>query len=65
MSNDRKYDFAGDPTADEVAATLAAIERFLADTSSAPPAESDELVSGWLRAALAVGIGSSDDMSIW
>jgi hypothetical protein len=37
------------PTPEEAAAVIAAIEQFLRDTTSAPPAEPQ--VSGWLRTA--------------
>ena len=39
----------------EAAAIVAAVERFLADTSP-PPAEATEPESGWLRAALREGV---------
>ena len=39
----------------EAAAIVAAVERFLADTSP-PPAEAAEPESGWLRAALREGV---------
>lgn len=59
------YSLSPDPGPEEAAAVIAAVERFLADTTSAPPAQSDELVSGWLRAALAEGVGSRDDDPVW
>jgi hypothetical protein len=62
--SDRKFEFKDDPTAEEAAAVISAIERFLADTTS-PPAEAHEMVSGWLRAALEEGVGSSDNSSLW
>lgn len=61
---DRNFKFENDATAEEAAAVIAAIERFLADTASAP-AESHEVVSGWLRAALAEGVGGADKESLW
>jgi hypothetical protein len=61
---DRSFSFENDPTPEEAAAVIAAIERFLADTTSAP-AESHEVVSGWLRAALAEGVGGNDKESLW
>lgn len=65
MAHERKFSFGEDPTPEEAAATIAAIERFMADTASAAPAESSEIVSGWLRAALAEGVGGRDDQAIW
>lgn len=62
--SDRSFHFQNDPTAEEAAAVISAIERFLADHSG-PAAEADETVSGWLRAALAEGVGSSDNQSLW
>jgi hypothetical protein len=62
--SDRSFHFKDDPTAEEAAAVIAAIERFLADTTS-PPAEAHEVVSGWLRAALQEGVGASDGDSLW
>ncbi|MBJ7458793.1 MAG: hypothetical protein JHD02_06385 [Thermoleophilaceae bacterium] len=53
-----------DPSPEDAAALVAAIERFLSDTS-VPPAEADEVVSGWLRAALHEGVGTSDNGSLW
>lgn len=52
------------PSAEEAAAAIAAIERFLAETT-APPQESAEVVNGWLRAALQEGVGSQDRDSVW
>ncbi len=60
----RSFNFEHDPTPEEAAAVISAIERFLADHTG-PAAEADETVSGWLRAALAEGVGSSDADSIW
>jgi hypothetical protein len=64
MSAGGKYDFSPEATPEEAAALISAIERFLADTTVAP-AEADEVVSGWLRAALQEGVGGSDAESIW
>lgn len=62
--SERTFNFQNDPTAEEAAAVISAIERFLADHSG-PAAEAEETVSGWLRAALAEGVGSSDKNSLW
>jgi hypothetical protein len=50
--------FSPDPTPEEAAAVIAAIEQYLRDTASPPePAQSpDPAVSPWKRAALAEGI---------
>jgi len=53
-----------DPSPEDAAALIAAVERFLSDTTTAP-AEADEVVSGWLRAALQEGVGGSDTQSPW
>ncbi|MGK2878507.1 MAG: hypothetical protein ACSLFF_08030 [Solirubrobacterales bacterium] len=58
------YTLTPDPSPEDAAALIAAVERFLSDTS-APPAEADEVVSGWLRAALHEGVGASDNGSLW
>jgi hypothetical protein len=58
------YTLTPDPSPEDAAALIAAVERFLSDTSSAP-AEADEYVSGWLRAALQEGVGASDTGSLW
>jgi hypothetical protein len=42
-------------TPEEAAAIVAAVERFLADTTP-PPAAEAETESGWLRAALREGV---------
>ena len=52
------------PSPEDAAALIAAVERFLSDTTTAP-AEADEVVSGWLRAALQEGVGTSDNDRIW
>lgn len=62
--SERTFNFQNDPTAEEAAAVISAIERFLADHTG-PAAEAEETVSGWLRAALAEGVGSSDGNSVW
>lgn len=59
-----EYRLTPDPSPEDAAALIAAVERFLHDTS-APPAEADEQVSGWLRAALAEAVGRSDDQALW
>lgn len=53
-----------DPSPEDAAALIAAVERFLTDTTTAP-AEADEVVSGWLRAALQEGVGAGDKESLW
>lgn len=58
------YTLTPDPSPEDAAALIAAVERFLSDTSTAP-AEADEVVSGWLRAALQEGVGTNDSDSIW
>lgn len=64
MSTDGNYSLLPNPSPEEAAAAIAAIERFLADTSSYV-GEPDEVVSGWLRAALSEGVGGSDKESVW
>lgn len=64
MPGDSSYSLFPDPSPEDAAATIAAIERFLAETA-APPLETGEVVNGWLRAALREGVGSSDDTAIW
>ncbi|MGB0872843.1 MAG: hypothetical protein ACPGWS_01080 [Solirubrobacterales bacterium] len=64
MSADANYSLLPNPSPEEAAAAIAAIERFLADTS-APVGDADEVVSGWLRAALSEGVGSADKNSVW
>lgn len=58
------YTLKPDPSPEDAAALIAAVERFLSDTTTAP-AEADEVVSGWLRAALQEGVGGSDGDSVW
>lgn len=64
MPNPNGYAFSPDPSPEDAAALIAAVERFLSDTT-VPPAEADEVVSGWLRAALQEGVGAGDADSIW
>jgi hypothetical protein len=59
-----RFELTPDPSPEDAAALIAAVERFLADTAP-PPAEADEVVSGWLRAALAEGVGGSDANALW
>ncbi|MFT4049303.1 MAG: hypothetical protein QM648_05620 [Solirubrobacterales bacterium] len=59
-----EYKLTPDPSPEDAAALIAAVERFLSDTA-APALEPQEVVSGWLRAALNEGVGSSDEQSIW
>lgn len=64
MPTSNGYAFNPDPTPEDAAALIAAVERFLSDTTVAP-AEANEVVSGWLRAALQEGVGSNDSQSPW
>ena len=64
MAPDSSYSLSPDPSPEDAAAVIAAIERFLADTAVAAAPEA-ETVSGWLRAALHEGVGSSDVERIW
>jgi hypothetical protein len=64
MHADGSYSLSPEPSPEDAAAVIAAIERFLADTAS-PPLVADEVVNGWLRAALHEGIGSSDTDRVW
>lgn len=64
MSAESNYSLLPNPSPEEAAAAIAAIERFLADTSS-PTGESTEVISGWLRAALNEGVGGFDRDSLW
>jgi hypothetical protein len=64
MALNGNYSLSPEPSPEDAAAVIAAIERFLVDTSG-PPAEAHEVVSGWLRAALHEGVGTSDHDSIW
>ncbi|MGH2905549.1 MAG: hypothetical protein ACRDKI_02125 [Solirubrobacterales bacterium] len=64
MPIDPSYSLSPDPSPEDAAAVIAAIERFLADTT-VPATAADEVVSGWLRAALHEGVGSSDNERIW
>jgi hypothetical protein len=64
MASDNSYSFGTDPSPEDAAAVIAAIERFLADTTVPSVGDSDT-VSGWLRAALQEGVGSTDTERIW
>lgn len=64
MNGNAKYTLGQDPSPEEAAAAIAAIERFLADTTM-PAQESADVVNGWLRAALMEGVGSQDRDSVW
>ena len=64
MASESSYSFSSDPTPEDAAAVIAAIERFLADTT-VPSVQDAETVNGWLRAALREGVGSSDNERIW
>jgi hypothetical protein len=56
--------FSPDPSAEEAAAVIAAIEQYLHDTASPPdPAPSpDPSLSPWKRAALAEGIARQPEL---
>lgn len=58
------FQLTPDPSPEDAAALIAAVERFLADTT-VPAIDAQETVSGWLRAALAEGVGDRDEHSIW
>ena len=64
MSTDGKKSMLPNPSPEEAAAAIAAIERFLAETTM-PAQESADVVNGWLRAALQEGVGSQDRDSVW
>jgi hypothetical protein len=59
------FEVSPEPTAEEAAATIAAIERFLQDTALPAAHVGEPGYSGWLRAALHEGIGSTDPDQIW
>lgn len=63
-ANGESFEFQQAPTPEEAAAVIAAIERFLADTASAPAAENSEQ-SGWLRGALHDAVGLADEHAVW
>lgn len=66
MALDVQIEHGPDPSADEAAAMIAAIERFLHDTTVAPAVDAGEpRYSGWVRAALREGIGATDPDQIW
>ncbi|HEV7918150.1 MAG TPA: hypothetical protein VGO97_01120 [Solirubrobacterales bacterium] len=58
------YSLSPDPSPEDAAAVIAAIERFLSDTA-APAVDSGPAVSGWLRAALVEGVGGRDEDGVW
>lgn len=64
MAANGSYSLSPDPSPEDAAAVIAAIERFLADTTS-PPLDEGTVVSGWLRSALHEGVGSVDNDAIW
>ena len=64
MASDYSYSFGSDPSPEDAAAVIAAIERFLADTT-VPSVQDQNTVNGWLRAALQEGVGSTDNERIW
>jgi hypothetical protein len=57
-------ELTSDPNPEEAAALIAAVERFLLDTT-APTAAVEETVPGWRRAALLEGIGERDQNALW
>lgn len=63
MSANGSFSLHPDPSPEDAAAVIAAIERFLADTTS--PATEEPAISGWLRASLREGVGLFDEDSIW
>ena len=55
-----------DPEPEELAALVAAIERFLLDTAPAPaPAPALEPPSPWVRAARLEAVGETDPHPAW
>jgi hypothetical protein len=64
VPTDPNYSLSPAPSDEEAAAVIAAIERFLMDTAS-PAEDAQTTVSGWLRAALAEGVGSADENRVW
>lgn len=64
MASDNSYSFGSDPSPEDAAAVIAAIERFLADTT-VPSVQDQNTVNGWLRAALQEGVGTVDNERIW
>lgn len=52
------------PSSEDAAALIAAVERFLADTATPVPSV-EEGQSGWQRAALLEAVGRSDENAIW
>jgi hypothetical protein len=59
-----EYKLTPDPSPEDAAALIAAVERFLSDTT-VPVEDAGEVVSGWLRSALAEGVGASDEHAVW
>jgi hypothetical protein len=58
------FNVTPEPTPEDAAALIGAIERFLADTTT-PSAEGEPAPSGWQRAALLEATGRSDEHAIW
>jgi len=55
-----------EPRPEELAAMVAAIERFLADTAPPPAAPSSPAPPGpWLRAARHEAVGETDPRAVW
>jgi hypothetical protein len=53
---------SGNPTEEEAAAVMAALERFLADTAPIPPTTQE---SRWQRTALLDGVSRDPGMPSW
>lgn len=64
MSANGSLSLSPDPSPEDAAAVIAAVERFLADTT-APPADDVPAISRWLRASLHEGVGRVDEDAIW
>lgn len=64
MDGTDSFSLHPNPSPEDAAAVIAAIERFLADTT-APPLDAGEVVSGWLRAALRENVGACDEDAPW
>lgn len=58
------HKFTPEPTPEEAAALIAAVERFLADTT-VPAAISADDGSGWQRTALLEAVGRRDENAVW
>jgi hypothetical protein len=54
--------FSPDPSPEEAAAVIAAIEQFLRDTAPLPAPNPEPAMSPWKRAALAEGVARQPDL---